>query len=234
LNGYLVALALTAGAVAALNPCGAALFPSYLAILFEDDGPGTAPLARGLEAGGLMTLGFITIFLLAGVLVASLGRLLLHVAPFISVVIALLVLAIGVMALSGHLAMPSFFEGLLLRHRPSGGSRLGRVYTYGLAYAFASLSCALPVFLAIAAQALSLGAIQAVVTFLVYAVGMGAVITAASILTFYAREWVRQRIVGAQPFITRAMGVILVASGAYLLWYWLLGPEHLIAVTILL
>lgn len=234
MSGYLVALSLTAGAVAALNPCGAALFPSYLAILFEGEGSETAPFARGLEAGGLMTLGFFTIFLLAGLLVASLGRLLLHVAPFVSVVIALLVLAIGVMALTGRLAMPSFFEGLLLRHRPSGGSRAARVYTYGLAYAFASLSCALPVFLAIAAQALSLGAIQAVVTFLVYALGMGAVITAASVLTFYAREWVRQRIIGVQPFITRVMGGILIASGAYLLWYWLFGPEHLLALTLLL
>lgn len=231
MNGYLIALALTAGAVAALNPCGAALFPSYLAILFEGEGPARAPAVRGLSAGGLMTLGFFTVFLLAGLLVASLGHLLLSLAPFVSVAIAILVLVLGVVALSGHLVMPAFFEGLLLHHRSEGGTLAGRIYTYGLAYAFASLSCALPVFLAIAAQALSTGAVQAVVTFLVYALGMGAVITAASVVTFFAREWVSQRIVGAQPFITRAMGVILIASGAYLLWYWLIGPEHLLALT---
>lgn len=229
MSGFLIALSLGAGAIAAFNPCGVAVFPSYLAVLFQGEGGRRHPLAAGLAAGFLMTLGFFTVFGLAGLLVASVGQLLFHVAPYVSVALALVVLALGVASLMGRVTIPAL-EALLLKGGRQPRSLGVRLYAYGLAYAFLSLSCALPVFLAIAVQAISLGPGAAILTFLVYAFGMGAVITAASVLTFVAREWVQAHIVGIQPWITRAMGAVLLVSGAYLLWYWLLGPQHLLAI----
>lgn len=227
MTGLLIALALTAGAVAAFNPCGAALFPSYLALLFEGRSGGR-PIASGLAAGLLMTLGFITVFGLAGLLVASLSQVLFHLAPFVSLAVGVMVLVLGVLALFEKVRVP-VFESFLLREERGHRSLAGRVYFYGIAYAFCSLSCALPVFLAIAVQAASRGFTIAMATFLMYALGMGAVITAASILTFVARGWVQSHILGIRPYLTRLMGLVLTVSGLYLLWYWLLGPEHLLA-----
>jgi len=227
MTSLLVALSLTAGALAAFNPCGAALFPSYVALLFEGR-TDRQPVVSGLFAGILMTLGFFTVFGLAGLLVASVSQLLFHLAPFVSVGVALVVLILGILALLGRVRVPAF-EGLLVSEDRGQRSLGGRLYLYGIAYAFCSLSCALPVFLAIAIQAATRGPLVSFLSFVLYASGMGAVITTASILTFVARGWVVSHIIGIQPYITRLMGLVLLASGAYLLWYWLLGPEHLLA-----
>lgn len=227
MNGFLVGLALSAGAVAAFNPCGVALFPSYLAFLYRTGGPSPRPISRGLGAGLIMTLGFFVVFGAAGLLVASLSQVLFRAAPFLSLAVAVLLLLLGVASLSGKLSIPGL-ERFLQAGEKEGMPLLLSLFIYGVAYAVCSLSCALPVFLAIAIQALLKGPATAIFAFLFYALGMGIIITAGSILTFLARDWIQAHIFAAQPWIGRAMGLVLVASGLYLTWYWLLGPEHLL------
>lgn len=65
---------LAAGMVAAFNPCGIALLPSYISYLI---GGKTKVYSlryatlKGLGLGGAMTTGFLTIFVLAGFLIGG-------------------------------------------------------------------------------------------------------------------------------------------------------------------
>ncbi len=65
-------LALSAGTLAALSPCGFALLPAYLTLLITrgDDG---RPVPRALLATGAMTAGFVVVFGAFGLMVVPLA-----------------------------------------------------------------------------------------------------------------------------------------------------------------
>ena len=68
----LLALALGAGMLAAVNPCGFALLPAYLSLLVVGDQPATRPRAvgRALALTAAMTSGFVVVFGVFGLAVA--------------------------------------------------------------------------------------------------------------------------------------------------------------------
>src|SRR5690606_10593543 len=68
LNGPF-ALALTAGMVATVNPCGFALLPAYLSafIGMKEDGNRVAAVSRALGVSFVLTAGFVTVFGLFGI-----------------------------------------------------------------------------------------------------------------------------------------------------------------------
>jgi cytochrome c biogenesis protein CcdA len=60
-----ITFALAAGLLAAFNPCGFALLPSFLVLVVS--GPGG--VLRALRLSAAMTAGFVTVFGVAGVLI---------------------------------------------------------------------------------------------------------------------------------------------------------------------
>lgn len=219
-------LALIAGAIAAFNPCGVALFPGYLTMLLQADGERRHKVWFGLAAGFSVSLGFIVVFGLFGMLLRGLDGVLFHLAPVVSLAVAASLLAIGVASWLGwaHLRLPDW----LLRVVPRSGRLSWRLAAYGAVYALVSVSCSLPVFLAIAAEALAQGGSWPFLAMVLYALGMGVVMTVVAILTLSARQLVEVALTRALPHVTRFSGAIFILSGAYLAWYWLLGPEQLL------
>jgi cytochrome c biogenesis protein CcdA len=93
---------------------------------------------------------------------------------------------------------------------------------YGLAYAAASLGCALPIFLSVVGvAAASSGPLAAVGQFLLYGAGMALVVTvltiAAALFKTTLLSQVRQAGAGLLDSVT---GVLLVLTGAYVTAYW--------------
>ena len=222
----LFALALVAGGVAAFNPCGVALFPGYLTMLIQDGGPGRHSAWFGLVAGFSLSLGFIVVFGLFGLILRQLDGTLLKAAPIVSLTVAACLLGIGVASWLGvaRLRLPAWLIGGV----PRTGHLSWRLLVYGAVYALVSVSCSLPVFLAISVQALAQGGSWPVVVMLLYAVGMGVVMTLVAILTVSARHLVELALSRALPQMGRISGAIFILSGAYLAWYWLVGPEQLL------
>ena len=68
-----MAVALTAGMVAAFNPCGFALLPAYLALFLGDAKGATsgASVGRALAVGAAVTSGFVAVFGVAGLLISG-------------------------------------------------------------------------------------------------------------------------------------------------------------------
>jgi len=148
-------LAFAAGLVAALNPCGFAMLPAYLALVVRgEDSSRTLAVGRALTATAAMALGFIAVFGLFGLLTTSAANALQGHLPYVTLAVGIALAAAGGWLLAGR-EMPSPARNSLgdnSRWAPT--ARLGSMFGYGIGYALASLSCTLAVASALASSAL--------------------------------------------------------------------------------
>lgn len=209
-----LALALTAGMVAAFNPCGFAMLPAYLTLLIT--GRSAAPVRQALVLAAAMTAGFVTIFGLFGLVVTVLavsvgGRL-----PWATLVIGAVLAGLGLWLLSGRelvLRLPGLPTG-----RPTTSPL--SLYGYGLSYAVASLSCTAGPFLAVTSAALSgSGVAGGMAAFTAYALGMGLIVAVLSLAVALARAAVVARLRRVLPYVSRVSGGLLALAGLYVLYY---------------
>ena len=84
-----LALALLAGMIATVNPCGFAMLPAYLSLV-----AGTR-VRRALAASGLMTLGFVAVFGVFALLSAPIAKLLYEWLPVVTVLVGAVMAVIG-------------------------------------------------------------------------------------------------------------------------------------------
>ena len=105
-----------------------------------------------------------------------------------------------------------------LRVQPRRERRLGAMLLFGIGYGAASLGCTLPLFLTLVGASLSGGG--KITTFLAYGVGMAVVLMALSVLVALAREGAARAVRPLLPYMNRLAGLLLLASGGYLFYYW--------------
>lgn len=219
----LLAFSYMAGAIAFINPCGIAMLPAYVAFyLGVTPDAGTRRLApslvlKALTLGLLATSGFMLIFGGAGLILAALGAWIIGYVPWIAAVLGAAVALLGVLLLLGKSFGPNiaFDASRLVR-----GS--GYIYfpLFGIAYAIASLSCTIPVFLYVALQALSTGGIlPALTVFISYAVGMGTSMTLFTLALVAVGGLISRYIYRILPYTMRIAGAVMVLAGGYIL-YW--------------
>lgn len=93
---------------------------------------------------------------------------------------------------------------------------------FGAAYALASLSCTLAVLLAVVAQALATASLVGMLgVFAAYAAGAATVLTGLALSVALAQQALARSIGRLLPLAGRLGGLLLVASGLYLVAYWL-------------
>lgn len=229
MNHGLVGLALAAGLVAALNPCGFAMLPAYLLFVVRGQQPGEPPtggsvrrtllpLVRALAATTGMGLGFLTVFGLFGALTISAAATVHRFIPYATVLIGAILVVLGLWLLTGReltALMPSRFG---TRWAPT--VRLGSMYGYGVSYAIASLSCTIGPFLAVTAAGLRGGSIATdVAIYLSYVAGLTLVVGVLAVAAAAASSALAERFRRVVPFVNRMSGVLLVLVGAYVSYY---------------
>jgi len=209
--------AFTLGLVAAVNPCGFPLLPAYLAFFVgEPTTERTQRTLRGLGAGASATVGFVAVFALLGILVHAGIDVALGWVPWVMIPVGLAMVAIGVAAWLGR-PLPWAIRS---RRLGSGRGALAMV-GFGVTYAVASLTCALPLFLAAVAGSFGrLGDLQGVGTFVSYALGMGLLLTVAGVTVAVAGVDPLRRLGAFIRWVPRVAGAVLVLVGAYLTFYW--------------
>jgi cytochrome c biogenesis protein CcdA len=215
-HGYAVA----AGMAAAVNPCGFALLPAYLGLYLGASGDaGTRSIPRALVVGASMTLGFVALFGIAGLLLAAL----VDVLPWLSLFIGLLLVLAGGRMLAGGSFDASGAERLGARLGVlAGRSGLVGYAAYGVAFALSSLGCTLPLFLTVVGTALTAGGFGAAAAqFLLYGLGMGLVVTGATVLVALFGRAVVAPSGWAGRYLGPASAVLLLVTGAYVVYYWL-------------
>ncbi len=215
----LYAVALGAGALAALNPCGFALLPTYL-LLLVDPGESTISVAlgRALRACAAMTAGFVAVFAAFAAVVVQLSLAVEQHLPWVTMLIGVVLVVLGVRALSGRsigVRVP------VVGRAPAGpGASIASMALYGVAYATASLSCTVAPFLALATTATRTQSLAGGVGIvLAFAVGMGLIIGLLGVGVALARQGVVAGFRRALPFVARLSGALLVLAGLYVTYY---------------
>src|SRR3954453_5411687 len=209
-------LAVTAGMLGAVNPCGFALLPAYLSVLIASDQvtPGRA-VARALRCTIALTSGYVLVFGAFGLALTPVADAIQPRLPWVTVAFGLALAGLGVrLALGG--ALPAFPAVRAPRLTGSAWSMV----VFGMAYAIASLGCAVGPFLALVVSSLRAGSIGAgLLLYLAYAAGMGLVVGVTAVAVALLRTSLvtrARRLLGVVP---RAGGVLLVICGLYVAYY---------------
>lgn len=214
-----LALALSAGMLAAVNPCGFALLPAYLSLLvLGDDSPTrAAAVGRALATTAAMTTGFAAVFALFGLAVAPVAGQVQQHLPWFTVTFGLLLAAVGGWLLAGR-TLPALLPKL--RRAPAVTRSLPSMALFGAAYAIASLGCTIAPFLAIVVSAFRSGStLEGVVLFAAYAAGMGVIVGAAALSVALTRTAKVGRLRRLGAVASRLGGGLLLLVGAYVAYY---------------
>ncbi|TFB18521.1 cytochrome C biosynthesis protein [Filobacillus milosensis] len=210
----------TAGMLAAINPCGIVMLPSYISYLIGGEKVQMSKwsfIIKGLGLGLSMTSGFLTVFIVVGLLISWIGGELARYFPIFSLLIAILLAMLGAGMLFGKY-LP--VRTLSINVKPGKGS----VYFYGIAYAITSLGCTLPVFLLVVSQSMSENNIIGIIgNFFVFSLGMGLVVTVITIVSLISKNFVHKFLQKYIPLVNKLVASIILISGLYFIYYWTFG-----------
>jgi cytochrome c biogenesis protein CcdA len=211
-------LALTAGMLSAVNPCGFAMLPAYLSVLVAggDAGGRAGAVRRALACTAALTIGYVAVFGAFGLAFAPAAGWIQPRLPWLTAGLGLLLMVLGGWLLAGRqLPMP----GLGLR-APRLRRSLPAMVLFGMAYAVASLTCTIAPFLAIVVSSLRAGSTaEGVALFVAYAAGMGLVVGVTALAVAVLRDSLVGRLRRAGAWVPRLSGVVLVLAGGYVAYY---------------
>lgn len=218
-----VSYAFGAGMLASVNPCGFVMLPAFAAFYFtvggQEEAAGTAGrIGRALKMGAIVTLAFVAIFGASGALLAVGAQAITQSVGWAGLAVGAALLALGLYQAATR---RSVFGNLTAGVRVARDHSVSGVLLFGAAYAIASLSCTLPIFMTVVAGAfVESRYAEAVGGFLQYAAGMGVVLTFVTVSIALFRDGTSRWIARAMPYLNAAGNVLLILAGSYLLWYW--------------
>lgn len=232
-----LALAFTGGLVATVNPCGFAMLPAYLSYFLGlsepqaggGSGGGTAlretttagALASALRVGLIVAAGFLLVFGVAGLLLGLGVQAIRPAIPWVAMVVGVGIAVLGVLMILGR---GPVLSGPGVRGWGGGARSAGSVLVFGVSYAVASLSCTLPVFLAVVTAGTTRGGVLGVLaTFATYAVGMIIPLLAITVALAVGKRSLVTRLRGAARYLGRVSGVVLVLAGIYIVGFWVVS-----------
>ncbi len=221
MNDLNLAFAFTAGIIATINPCGFAMLPAYLSYFLgieanAEPGPNTS-VSRALWTGSAVSGGFLIVFGATGLLVSAGLSVIREIVPWIAICIGTLLIVFGSAVTAGKrldFAFPKFERG-------TGGKDLRNLFLFGVSYAVASISCALPTFIVVVSTSVT-GFTAGTIAFLFYAAGMTITLLALTMSLALARSSFLEKVRSMVRFIDRASGILMLLAGIYLVVFWLI------------
>ena len=220
--------AFAAGMVSAVNPCGFAMLPAYLGLYLgsnqvETEGVNPAKqLGKVLLVGGMVTLGFVILFGVAGAVIIQARTLLVGLLPWVGLAIGVALAVVGSWMVGGGKLYTGAAARAASHFGDPGRTSMRGYFIFGLGYGTASLSCTLPIFLAVAGTSFTVSNIlESLGQFLLYALGMGLVITVLTLGVAFFRGAMVGSLRKALPFVQPVGSWLMVVAGAYIVFYWL-------------
>ncbi|MBW8012180.1 MAG: cytochrome c biogenesis protein CcdA [Chloroflexi bacterium] len=217
-----LAFAFTAGLVATVNPCGWAMLPSFVSYFLgskEEDyqqRPIINRIWEGFVLGLLVTVGFLAVFGITGYLISAGLRFIVQWMPLAAILIGAVLVLLGFWLFTGKtlpFSLPTPKINLNARNPKS-------VFLFGVAYALVSLSCTLPIFLAVVGAGLAAsGTGSLIIMFSVYGAGMAVVLMTVSLGAVFIKGTVVQWFNRFLPYVHKFGAAMLIIAGVYLIWY---------------
>ncbi len=227
--------AFSAGMVSSVNPCGFAMLPAYLGLYLSDSEGGDASagsvvsrLRRALFVGATVSVGFVVLFAAVGTPIGLGARGIADAFPWIGLIIGVLLVLAGAYLLSGGKLYSNFAASVSSRFGNANSKGVRSYFTFGLAYGTASLSCTLPIFLAVIGGTFTAETfLDSVWQFILYGLGMGSVILALTIGMALFKGAVTGALRKALPHVGTISAVMLLVAGTFIVYYWLTIGELL-------
>ena len=223
-----IGYAFGAGMVSTVNPCGFAMLPAYLSLYLGTGGEAfveRSPVERAGKAvyiGGVVTLGFVVLFGLVGLVIALGGQFLTRMMPWAGLATGVVLAVMGVLMFSGKHVYSGMFARLAARVGSSGTGGLQTFFLFGIGYAVASLACTLPVFLVVVGSSITAQGIMAgTYQFVSYALGMGLVLVVLTLGMSLFKGATVGSFRSALPYVERISAALVLLMGFYLVYYWL-------------
>lgn len=170
---------------------------------------------RGLLFGLLATLGVLLGFLLVGAPVVLLAALLNPYLSYVSILVGLAILTLGILTLAGRSFAPR------LPNLVPDVTRASGFVKFGIAYAAAGLTCTFPAFLAVMSAGLASGSLGgALGVFTAYALGKASVLIAVTAIIVAGGDAFAADLARHGRRIELASGVLLVAAGLFMIYFY--------------
>ncbi len=241
--GVPLGLAFGAGVLSTLNPCGFALLPAYVSYTVEQQvsaasekpPSGWQHLLRGGLLGLPLAAGFLLVFLVAGGALALGGRLLVHLFPWLAILVGTgLVLLGGWTLFTGRAPEIPGLGAVATKLGPSrpGGSATSEAlvqaplramraaWIFGVGYGLSSLGCTLPVFLLVVGTTITAGGVgSASLVLASYAAGMTLVLLAVALAATQLGDLLRSAVFPLLRWVLPLASLFLIAAGLYIVVY---------------
>lgn len=217
LQASIPALAMLAGLAAVLTPCSVGLLPGYIGNLAK-----TRPDAKEgrvgpyLAAGALASLGVIALYAILAGLLLIFGAPLRDRLDLAGPIVGAAMIAVGIASLAG-LPWDRLVPAKLMQAPRAG------FFGYGVAYGAAAFGCTGPIFLPLMLTAFLAGPALGLAAFAAYALGVAVLLVAIAYLIAAGHLAGLQRILPRASRLTMAANLLMVAAGAYLIWFYYLA-----------
>ena len=228
--GIKLGFAYAVGAASAVNPCGFAMLPAYLGLYVsggnreQDRRQPVRLVSRAVMVGLSVSIGFVALFGAVGLILAFGSQAVVVAAlPYVGLAVGVLLIGAGAYMAGGGKIYTSLAQRAAARIGDPGQLNVPGYALFGVSYGLASLSCTLPLFLAVlgVGAGLSSGFLETLGQFLLYAAGMGSVIMALTLGMAVARSVLVRWMRAALPYVGVVGAWLMVVAGTYIVFYWL-------------
>ncbi len=213
-------LSFGSGLLAAVNPCGFVLLPTYLMYFLGVSGrPGTqrATVRRALLVSAALSTGFMTVFMIVGGISRLFTDWLNQNAKYVALLIGIALVILGIAMLFGY-RLPFSTPKLETGKRDQ---TVVSMYVFGVAYAIASIGCTLGPFSATVLGTIDTdGFFQGIIAVVLYGVAMSLLITTLTVTLALAQGGLLKSLRTGMKYVEVASAIVMILSGLYLTWYW--------------
>lgn len=209
------------GVMAAVNPCGFVLLPTYLLYYMgielgeERRGAGDS-LRRGLTVGAAVSSGFVLLFIVVGIVSRAFTTVIQDNAKYAALVVGLGLVAMGVAMLGGW-KPPVAQPNVSMERRRT----FLNMFLFGIVYAVASIGCTIGLLTSVILGSIGRqGYVSGVASISLYGIGMASLVTSLTVALSFARVGLLSALRRGLPWFDRVSAVFVLATGIYLAWYW--------------
>ena len=225
----MLGFAFGAGMASAVNPCGFAMLIAYLGLYLGRDQEMVAALAparnlcKALLVSLTVTVGFVVLFGAVGTIISLGARVLVvELLPWLGLIIGIALSLAGSWMVGGGKFYTSLPAQVSAKMGGSGKMPIKSYFIFGISYGTASLSCTLPIFLAVVGTSVAVSSLtQSLGQFVLYGLGMGIVIVTLTLALAFFKQAMVGTLRNAMPYVQPMGAWLMVFAGSYIVFYWL-------------
>jgi cytochrome c biogenesis protein CcdA len=209
------------GVMAAINPCGFVLLPTYLVYYLgteiqRGEESRSATLRRSLAVGTAVSAGFVGLFLVVGIISRAFTNAIVTNSKYASLVIGVLLVAMGIAMFLGWKPPIARPDVSVQRQRT-----VWNMFLFGIVYAIASIGCTIGFLTSVILGSVNRqGYVSGVLSITLYGLGMGLLVTSLTVALAFARVGFLTTLKKSLRWFDKVSAGFVTLTGLYLTWYW--------------